>query len=87
MTNYQIAVVVICAILGFILGYFLGRVKFKPKIQGELRFVIQDDGDGNDFINCIVKPDSDWDKVMRQTDICFKVTKDPRIDRAFNNPQ
>lgn len=83
MTNQQIAILIGAVIVSLILGYFLGRLKFKKKIQGELKFVIQDDGDGNDFINCVVKPDSNWDTVMKQNDICFKVTRDPRIDKAF----
>lgn len=83
MTNQQIAILIGAVIVSLILGYFLGRLKFKKKIQGELKFVIQEDEDGLELINCIVKPDSEWDLVMKQNDICFKVTRDPRIDKAF----
>ena len=66
--------------LAAIAGFFLGRKSFKT--DGELRFFLQQiDDDGTEVINCSVKPDDDWDKVMYRKKILFRITKEQRIDQ------
>ena len=75
------AVLVISLILGYLIGRYIRVSKQKP--QGEIRFYIQDDGDGIEFISCSISPDGEWEEVMKQTDILFRVTKEPRIEQIL----
>ena len=42
----------------------------------------QIDEDGFEIVNCSIKPDGEWDQVMNQKTILFRITKDPRVDQA-----
>lgn len=83
MNNNQTIMLILVILFSFIVGYFVGRRVCLKEPEGEIKFVIQNDGDGTDLINCVVTPDVDWDEVMAKRDILFRITKDSRIEEAI----
>lgn len=90
----NLILLIIGIIVSAILGYLIGKNRKKDEVttvdvrdgiltftktDGEIRFVVEADEDGNDRVNCVFKVDQDWDVLMKKNYILFNVWRDPRI--------
>ena len=75
--DINISLIILAVIVGFIVGYFYGTGK--EKAEGKIEFFLSPLDDENEVVQCSVLPDKDWEELMNQETILFRIVKDPKI--------